>query len=95
MINQLVKFTAHHLRDSGYIWQKGAETDTQRFYPQNFEFEFSTSTLPTLSRLGFPIHPGYCFRDSMPLNSVGKFDRAKLKDEATALMAKLAATAGA
>lgn len=37
----------------------------------------------------------YCFRDSMPLNSVGKFDRAKLKDEAIALMAKLAATAGA
>jgi hypothetical protein len=31
----------------------------------------------------------------MPLNSVGKFDRAKLKDEAKALMANLAATAGA
>lgn len=37
----------------------------------------------------------YWFRNTMPLNSVGKFDRAKLKDEAKALMANLAATAGA
>ena len=35
MINQLVKFMAHHLRDLGYIWQKGAEMGTQR---PNFKF---------------------------------------------------------
>eukprot|EP00435_Cladocopium_sp_Y103_P054832 s440_g18.t1 len=34
----------------------------------------------------------YWFRDAMPLNSVGKFDRAKLKEEAKEMMAKLAAT---
>jgi hypothetical protein len=48
MINQLVKFMAHHLGDLGYIWQKGAEMAHR---DQILSLIFQTPHF----RLGFPI----------------------------------------